>query len=63
MSLMDNFNFLEMRKLSMCWFVCNVYLPESGSHLAADAEGGPGAGHSRQSVNKLRISPETKLSI
>ena len=58
---MDNFNVLETRKFPMCWFVYNVYLPET--HLAADAEGGPGAGQGRQSVNKLRISQETKLSI
>ena len=30
---------------------------------SSDAEGGPGAGQCWQSVNKLRISPETKLSI
>ena len=59
--LMDNFNVLETREFPMCWFVYNVYLPET--HLAADAEGGLGVGQGWQSVNKLRISPETKLSI
>ena len=49
-SLMDNFNVLETRKLPMCWFVYNVYLPET--HLTADAEGGAGPAISQQTEDQ-----------
>ena len=42
-SLMDNFNFLETRQFSVCWFVCNVYLPESWDRSWCWGRAGGGA--------------------